>query len=47
MLQGSEDEVYLVTADSVRQTLAAAEHGYAQASADYNDEASESTQTTE
>lgn len=47
MLRGSEDEVYLVTADSVRQTLAAAEHGYAQASADYNDEASESTQTTE
>lgn len=48
MLQGIEDQVYLVTQDSVQQTVAAAKRGYAKAAADYNEsEAASDTTATE
>ena len=37
MLKGNDDEVYLISQDSVKQIVAAAESGYAQASEDYNE----------
>lgn len=46
MLKGRDDEVYLISQDSIQQTVAAAKSGYAQASADY-DEAQEDTETSE
>lgn len=41
MLKGEKDQVYLITQDSVKQIVAAAKSGYAQASADYTDESTE------
>lgn len=46
MLKGHDDEVYLIPQDSIQQTVAAAQSGYAQASADY-EEAETGTETTE
>lgn len=46
MLKGNDDEVYLISQDSIKQTVAAAKRGYAQASADYQ-EAQAETKTSE